>query len=424
MKILMLSTEDDRGGAAKAAYRLHQSLRNLEVTSQMFVQIAHSDDDTVINSNRNLYTKGMARGRAAIDSLPLKLMGKTANRYYSTQWFPNSELDRLTSIPADIINLHWINGGYIPIEFIKKLTPPLVWTLHDMWAFTGGCHYSDGCGRYQQSCGKCPVLNSNSNLDISRWIWQRKHRNWQNLNLTIVTPSHWLARAAAASSLFKDLRIEVIPNGIDIELYKPIDKSIARSILGLPQDRCLILFGALGNVNNQVKGFDLLLQAIEILAHRPISSHIDIVIIGSAPPHSSPITQFKTHYLGKLHDDISLALTYAAVDVLICPSREENLPNTILEALACGTPSVAFNIGGIPDLIEPEVTGYLASPFDVGELARGIEWVLTDRSRYLNLAQQCRQRAIDRFSNIQMARNYQHLFTELSAVNNGIRSTY
>ena len=177
-----------------------------------------------------------------------------------------------------MINLHWINGGYLKIGTIAKFKKPIVWTLHDMWAFTGGCHYNVDCTNYTTSCGNCPQLHSHKETDLSRWIWKRKARAWQNLNLTIVTPSHWLAKCAASSSLLKNVRIEVIPNGLDTKQYKPIEKSLARSILGLPEDKQLILFGAMSATSDPRKGFNFLQSALQNLSQSGWGEQVELVV--------------------------------------------------------------------------------------------------------------------------------------------------
>ncbi|MGL5881127.1 MAG: glycosyl transferase, partial [Xenococcaceae cyanobacterium] len=196
MKILLLNTSDLEGGAARAAFRLHKGLQKVGLESQMLVQSKISDDSAVISPNSSL-EKEMMHLKTILEGLPLKFYPSRQRTNYSLQWLP------------DIVNIHWINGGYLQIETIAKFKRPIVWTLHDMWAFTGGCHYTQDCDRYTSSCGACPQLNSKSDWDLSRWIWQRKAKAWQNLNLTIVTPSHWLAKCAGNSPLLAKSRIEV-----------------------------------------------------------------------------------------------------------------------------------------------------------------------------------------------------------------------
>jgi glycosyltransferase involved in cell wall biosynthesis len=283
-----------------------------------------------------------------------------------------------------------------------------------MWAFTGGCHYSGDCEGYTKSCGSCPQLQSKTNWDLSRWVWQRKRKAWNNLNLTIVTPSKWLAECAKASSLFQGLRIEVIPNGVDIQKYKPINQAQARDILGLPIDKNLILFVSASAISDSRKGFQFLQPALQQLRHNlQLKDQTELVIVGSSPPIDPPNLGFKAHYLGRLNDDISLALLYAAADVFVAPSLEDNLPNTVIESLACGTPCVSFKIGGMPDMIDHRQNGYLAQPFEIKDLANGIAWVLMDSERHKALREQSRKRVEKEFSTKQQVEQYVGLYRQL-----------
>ena len=283
-----------------------------------------------------------------------------------------------------------------------------------MWPFTGGCHYSGECDRYTQSCGVCPQLHSNQNWDISRWVWQRKNKAWKNLNLTIITPSRWLADCAKNSSLFEDLRIEVIPYGLDTKKYKPLDKQFARNLLGLPVDKQIVFFGAMSATSDRRKGFHLLLPALQKLSQFQVwQDRLELAVFGASQPINPPNFGFRTHYLGRLNDDISLALVYSAADVFVAPSIQDNLPNTVMEALACGTPCVAFKIGGIPDMIEHEQNGYLAQPFDVEELATGIAWVLEDSERYHKLCDRAREKVEQEFTLEIQASKYLKLYNEI-----------
>ena len=201
-KILHLSTTDIEGGAARAAYRLHQGLQSIGVTSQMLVRAKFSAEKTIIPEKTILSKLG-----PATSGLPLKLYPQRDRAMFSPQWFPDAIAPRVAQLNPDLVNVHWIGNGYLKIETLAKLKVPLVWTLHDMWSFTGGCHYSQKCDRYMESCGACPHLKSSSNWDLSRWVWQRKTKAWKNLDLTIVTPSLWLAKCASSSYLFRNRRI-------------------------------------------------------------------------------------------------------------------------------------------------------------------------------------------------------------------------
>jgi glycosyltransferase involved in cell wall biosynthesis len=414
VKVLLLNTSDLDGGAARAAYRLHQGLVKAGVNSQMLVQKKIGNHPTIVGPISKIQ-KGLATIKPSLDIVPQMLYQKRdrPRNYYSPQWLPDKIAPKIEQINPDVINIHWINGGYIQIETIGKFKKPIVWTLHDMWAFTGGCHYTQDCDRYKKSCGSCPQLSSNSNWDLSRWVWQRKKRAWKNVNLIVVTPSKWLAECAKSSSLFSNLKIEVIPNGLDINKYKPIDKKIARNILGLSLDKKIILFGAINSTSSPRKGFNLLQNALQKLSQEQEQNKFELVIFGASEPAISPNFGFKTHYLDKLYDDISLYLIYSAADVFVLPSRQDNLPNTVMEALSCGTPCVGFNIGGMPELIEHQHNGYLAEPFNVFDLAKGISWVIENIERYCQLSLYARQKVEQEFNLEIQATKYTQLFQRI-----------
>ena len=413
MKVCLLSRSDGRGGAYAAAYRLHQGLKKLNVNSTMLVGDKTRDDVTVLSDSSKL-GKGWAKISPTLDLLPLKCYPNHEKSLFSPQFLPDRLTRQVAQINPDVINLHWINGGYLKIETIAKFKKAIVWTLHDMWTFTGGCHYNGDCMNYTNSCGACPQLHSNKEKDLSRWIWQRKAKAWQNLNLTVVTPSHWLAKCAASSSLLRDTRIEVIPYGLDMKRYKPIQKSVARSILGLPEDKQLILFGAMSATSDPRKGFNLLQSALQKLSQSGWGENVELVVFGSSKPSNPLELEFNSHYLGRLSDDISLALVYAAADVFVAPSVQDNLPNTVMESLACGTPCVAFDIGGMPDMIDHQQNGYLAKPFDVEDLARGIAWVLEDEESLRKLGVNGREKVEQNYTLEIQANSYMSLYKELS----------
>ena len=412
MNVLLVSTYDIEGGAARAAYRLHQGLQGKGICSQMLVQDKSSNDVTVFAPKTRL-DQGIARARLTLDALPLKFYRKRDSSTFSLQWLPDGIVPKITQLEPDIINLHWIGEAFLQAEAIAKFDKPLVWTLHDMWAFTGGCHYNQDCDRYTASCGACPQLGSSKDWDLSRWVWQRKAKTWKDLNLTIVCPSSWLAECARTSSLFKDVPVEVIPYGLDTGKYKPLNRKVARELLHLPQDKQLVLFGALKATSDKRKGFHLLQPALQDLSKSEWQDRLELVIFGSSAPDKPLDLGFKTHYLGTLSDDLSLALVYSAADVFVLPSTQDNLPNTVLEAIACGTPCVAFNIGGMPDMIEHQKNGYLAQPYKIEDLAQGIAWVLENKERHRKLGDRAREKAEQEFTLEIQARRYLSLFTEI-----------
>ena len=414
MKVLIVSAKDLGGGAARAAYRLHQGMLAANIDSQMLVQNKQSDDHTVI-APKSKVQRGVAAIKPALDQLPLALYRQRDKKIniYSSGWLSNQTLAKIEQINPDIVNLHWICGGFLPIEALRKIKQPIVWTFHDMWAFTGGCHYSGECDRYQQSCGACPQLGSDRNWDLSRWNWQRKTKAWQDLNLTIITPSNWLAKCVEASSLLKDAPVEVVGNGIDPQIYQPHPTQLARKILNLPLNKKIILFGAFDSTQDKRKGFDLLLSAFRALKLLAANEEVELVIFGASAPIKPIDFGFKSNYVGKLSDDVALSLLYSAADVFVAPSVQDNLPNTVLESLFCGTPCAAFAIGGMPDLIDHQQNGYLAQAFVPEDLAHGINWILGDTSRYQKLAMASREKATAYFALKQQTKAYLRVFTRL-----------
>jgi glycosyltransferase involved in cell wall biosynthesis len=308
-----------------------------------------------------------------------------------------------------VINLHWTCRAMLRIEDLPRISKPIVWTLHDMWPFTGGCHCDVGCTRYEAQCGNCPVLGRSGEADLSRRVWSRKHKAYAEADITLVAPSRWMAAKARKSRLFRDRNIHVIFNGLDLDIFKPVDRQQARRNLHLPEARLLLLFGAMDSIVIPGKGFDLLAAA---LAKLPASwqRRIDLVVFGATGPGETKLGDFKSHFLGYVYDDRRLAEIYASADAMVTPSRQDNLPCTVSESLACGTPVVAFDVGGIPEMIEHKVSGYLAEAFDTDDLARGIEYVLEQQQLNDQMHKAARKRAVENFSDREMSQKYMSLY--------------
>nr|WP_246141949.1 glycosyltransferase family 4 protein [Hyella patelloides] len=414
LKVLLINSSDSKGGAARAAYRLHQGFQLIEVDSQMLVQVKNTSDRLIIGSPAQ---SGIGKARTGLkltlDRLPLKLYPNGGKSNYSLHWLPDKTDSQVAQLAPDIINLHWVSAGYLKIETVAKFKQPIVWTLHDMWAFTGGCHYNQECERYIDNCGSCPQLGSKRDGDLSRWVWNRKNKAWKNLNLTVVTPSVWLAKCAQESSLFGGCRVEVIPNSVDTDVYRPIDKKVARDLLKLPQDKQLILFLSLKATSDKRKGFHFLQPALQKLSQAGWKDKLELMVVGASRPEEPPEFGFESHYLGTLNDDLTLTLAYSAADVFIVTSVQDNLPNTVMEAISCGTPCVAFNIGGMPDMIEHQLNGYLAQPYQIDDLAQGIVWTLENEQRYQKLADYARHKAETEFGLKTQGSRYLSLFKEI-----------
>jgi glycosyltransferase involved in cell wall biosynthesis len=414
LKIAIINTYDSIGGAAIATYRLQRGLRSIGVDSSLMVMLREKDDPSVVGPDPQCrLSRAISNLYARRDARITRIIQTKGNRYFSPARCPDDLATKVLALDPDLVHLSWVNSGFMKIETLSQFKKPIIWTLHDMWPFTGGCHYDDGCGRFHQSCGKCPILSSDIDRDLSRQIWERKNRSWSDVEIAVVTPSHWLANTARSSSLFKDRRIEVIPNGIDTERYKPLDKRAAREAFGLPHDKHLVLFSALGATNDQRKGNQFLIPALKSIASAGWGDKMELVIVGERTPETPPDLGMKVHYMGQLYDEISMALLYSAADACVAPSTQENLSNSVMEALSCGTPVVAFNIGGMPDMIDHQGNGYLATPFASDDLSTGIMWVLENKTRHEMLAQHSREKVVERFDLKTVANRYLALYQDI-----------
>jgi glycosyltransferase involved in cell wall biosynthesis len=410
MKVLMLNTFDEVGGAAKAAFRLQKGVRKLGVDSRLLVHFKSGDDAEVV-CNNTPWRRTARSLKLYLGLLPVLRYPRRPENNFTPALLPDSLVAEVGGIKPDIIHLHWLGAGFCRVETLGKLNKPLLWTLHDSWGFTGGCHVPFECTRYREQCGSCPVLGSSRGNDLSRWTWKRKAKAWRDLDLTVVAPSHWLADCARSSALFRDIRVEVIPNGLDLTRFKPMDKRFARELLNLPLDRKIILFGAVGGASDPNKGFQLLQPALQRVSRKLPKAMT--VIFGSSAPSELPDLGMEAAYLGPLRDESSLVAAYSAADLFVSPSLLENLPNAIMESMACGTPCVAFRQGGSPELIEHGVSGYLAQPYEIDDLAQGIGWVLEDLPRHAELSGKSRLKMEAEFAIPLVARRYAELYREV-----------
>jgi glycosyltransferase involved in cell wall biosynthesis len=412
LNILHVNASDINGGAARAAYRIHRSLVDHgdvhSLQSQMRVISQLSDDPSVIG--------GLPAGQSPIwRRLQPRLTQQarrgfcTGNPTLHTLAWPSTGLgaelhDRHLLGQAHLVNLHWLGDSTLSIEEIGRLPIPLVWTLHDQWAFCGAEHYTSpplpgetASNDERFAAGYSPASRPahEAGPDLNRRAWLRKRRSWRQ-TIHIVCPSPWLADCTRRSTLMGDWPITVIPHPIELSVWAPCEQAQARALLGLPAERPLVLFGAVGGSADSRKGADLLLEALKRLRSQVAGrrmEQLELVVFGQRRPTHPPDLGFPIHYSGRLHDDLSLRLLYAAADVMVVPSRQEAFGQTASEAHACGTPVVAFCTGGLVDIIDDHITGALAEPFDPVSLAAAIRWVLEDPQRRRQLGAAARQRA-------------------------------
>lgn len=371
MRILHLTTQDN-GGAGRAAVRLHKALLDGNIDSQMIVQTKTTDLPTIHTLTQTKADKFLSPFRMATDQLPTLLYKNKTKDIFSSTFFPSNTklLKTIKEINPDIIHLHWINSGFINIFDLQKINKPIIWSLHDANPYTGGCHVVESdCQFFKTYCHLCPFLQSNFKYDLSFLNFRRKQKAYKNLNLTINGLSQWIANNAKESTLFGKKQIINLPNTIDSNTFYPIQQHTARNLLQIKHKKYILGFGAISATQIYRKGYLQLKEALEKL---PNKNDYLLVVFGSS--QGEKIADIETCFLGHIYDDITLTLLYSAIDLFITPSLAENLSNTIMESLSCGTPVVAFDIGGNSDMITHKQNGYLAK--NTQELSEGIIWSL------------------------------------------------
>ena len=408
MNVLHLVAGQLDGGAARGAYWLHQALRELGVDSNILTNARDNlGDESVTSLTESVYGKLKFAISWRIGSLPIKAYRNRQSLTFNTGIAGIDFTRHPAYEAADLVHLHWING-LVSMRSLKKVKKPLIWTMRDMWPFTGGCHQSMDCDRFKHGCGSCPQLGSTRQRDLTHFVLRHKRASLPE-HVRVVGVSRWISECARQSALFGARDVSTISNNVDTELFSPIQKNVARQALGLDGDERIVLVGAL-NVASVYKGFDVLMQALDKLDQ----TNARIVFFGNsrAPiPQSLPMPITS---LGYLSDVIALRLAYSAADVFVAPSRADSFGKTLAEAMACGTPVVCFNATGPRDIVEHQRSGYLAEPFDPRDLAAGIRWVL-ERSPavHAELCENARVRAQQRFDSRVIAQQYIALYREL-----------
>ncbi|MFC1495462.1 glycosyltransferase family 4 protein [Thermodesulfobacteriota bacterium] len=417
MKILHINSVDNSGGAARAAFSLHNGLKKQGHASSMFVASKYSNDPDVkvFLPPQNILSKVKSKIRREINLFQYKHNTKTKPAGYDffsdirSQY--HSEL--VEQLPDhDIVNLHWV-AGFIDYKyfFCKNPKPiPTIWTLHDMNAFTGGCHYNSGCNKFYNSCGACPQLGSDNTSDFSFQIWQRKYKVYNSIppyKLHFVTPSQWLFEEIKKSSLLKRFSASLIPYSLDTDIFLPRNAKAFRESLGISNNVKILLFVS-DSMANHRKGFAFFSEAIENLTN---IENLLLVSVGNGPPKIN--ISIPHLHLGRIENDLFLSLIYSMSDIFIIPSLQDNLPNTVLESFACGTPVIGFDVGGIPDMVRPGITGFLASPQDIDDLRDNIQKALNNPQLLKEMRANCRRIVMEEYSLEIQAQRYLALYQEI-----------
>ena len=418
MKVLIVNTSERTGGAAVAANRLMKALINNGVKAKMLVRDKETDSLTVAELPKSPLKQWHFLWERLVVFCRLHF-----NRQHLFEIdIANAGTD-ITTLrefqEADLIHLHWINQGMLSLSNIRKILrsgKPVVWTMHDIWPATAICHYTRGCDNYKTQCSNCPLLpGGGSKSDLSASVWRKKEKMLDRENIYYVACSKWLENEAKASALLKDQKITSIPNTIDVHVYCKLDKQQARQHLGLPTDKKIILFVS-QRVTDVRKGMDYFVDAIARLAEAETSAHnnIGIAILGGHSEDVASRLALPVYPLGYVNDEKKIVEVYNAADVFVLPSLEDNLPNTIMEAMACGVPCVGFKVGGIPEMIDHKKNGYVAEYRNADDLARGISWVLSDAD-YNALSEDAIHKVAHHYSQQSVALKYQDVYQQAMA---------
>lgn len=419
IQVLSINTSDSIGGAARAAYRIHCGTCKYGVNSKMLVKQKRTDDPSVVALTVFL-------PKTNIWKFWNWCATKIKNKYFHFVWnhYPDREKTFMSDLRSthlfgafqkisyDVLHLHWINQRFIPLRSLLSVRKPIVWTLHDSWAFCGICHVPGSCNKYSAECGECPMLHSDSRFDLSRQVLLKKKKIYSKLDLHIVCPSNWLAECAKSSSLFQGKDIRVIPNCLDTDLFCPGNRNAACKSLGLMPGNRYVLFGAIDAFGDKNKGFDLLLSAMDLLVRQNGNEDIELLVFGNREPRIFMNHDYKVTCFGQVSDNDVLLSLYRASDVVAVPSYSEVFGQVAAEAMACGTPVTAFRCTGIQEVVADKSTGYLADAYDIEDFADGLSWCLKNREAQ-NLSKKARQLACDSFSVDAVSRLYSCLYKEI-----------
>lgn len=419
MKVVTLSTKDSFGGAARVAFRLHEEVNKMGIEDILLVNSKRTTSSTVHLAEN--YHDPQNKLTAFLNKYKLKLQEKRRRIIWGG--YPDMQnkilsdiaisllKNSLDKIDFDLVHMHWVGESYVDFTEFKNVDKPIIWTIHDCFSFTGLCSYFEDCDKYKSHCNTCPQLGSTKEKDLSYQVFEMKKKRYSSLDFHIVSPSKWLAKAAKESVLLNKYPVTVIPNGIDTSVFVPMDKEEAKKSLSLDSKKKTILFGGISAMADPRKGGDLLRDCLKQLSGMYSEDEIELLIFG-AEKKDDYTFDFPAKFLGYVSEEVDLNLAYNAADVTIVPSTHENLPNTILESLSCGTPVVAFDIGGNPDMIDHQQNGYLAKPYDVFDLTVGIVYTLS-HNEDKNLSHNARKKVLDNFKIEDIAKRYVELYKQI-----------
>ena len=402
LKVVHINTYDGNGGAGRGCLRLNRALLANNIDSKIVVHYKFGQNPQIGTFNRNIIQKAYTAGIIIAERVLARRYLKPVKTPFSFTWFGRSVIHHPDVKNADVIHLHWVNHSFLNpthLAEIAKLGKPVVWTFHDSNAFTGGCHVRYTCNHFENECGNCPVLKDEGPNDISHHIWLQKFKAYQQLKFTAIAPSTWMLNSIGLAKLMNGVPAVNIPNTLETAIFRPIDKKEAKAKLNLPADKFIFLSGFMPSRKDLHKGTSYLLGSMALLKQRLglETDNIELVVFGNRNTEDVPEFPFKTSFLGTINDDEKLATCYAAADAFLTTSVEDNLPYTVMESLACGTPVIAFTTGGIPNMVQHEYNGYLAEYRSSESFTDGMEWIIRHPARE-TLNRQARQTVMDKFS--------------------------
>ncbi|WP_419801829.1 glycosyltransferase [Mucilaginibacter sp.] len=418
LKVVHINTYDGNGGAGRACLRLNLALNEIgDVDSKVVVFYKFGQNPAVKTFTNTWFKRGRAAAAIITERLLAKRYLKPVKIPFSFTWFGISIIKNPKVLAADVIHLHWVNHSFLNpkhLAELAELNKPIVWTFHDSNAFTGGCHVRYTCDHFERSCGDCPVLADAQPNDISHQIWKQKNEAYQQLNFRIIAPSSWMKASVLRSSLMVGKQIDIIPNTLETNIFQPQNQQEARKKLDLPKDKFIFLTGFMPSKKDSHKGAAYLLESLELLvAKNSIDpSQIELVVFGNRNTEDMPVFPFKTTFLGTIKDDEKLAACYAAADAFLIPSLEDNLPYTVMESLACGTPVIAFTTGGIPDMVQHLHNGFLADYKSSESFCEGLEWIKNYPVKEA-LRQNAHETVMQKFSEKVIAQKHSELYKSL-----------
>lgn len=421
MKVVHLNNNDFHGGAAKSAVRLHLETLKKGITSRLLVLIKKNNYPYVYTLFNEKHSPIIASIRTRLERLYLKFYPKSKKYSWNHSWLYAGLKFKLQNHPMSILHVHWVSSGVCRISELENLKYPIVWTLHDSWMFTGGCHVVGDCKGFEERCGVCPQLRDcGCGLDISRLGYNSKANLLKNKkDIVFVAPSSWIEKLAKRSSLLREARIEVIPNGIDLELFKVKNKDQAKEFFNISKNKITILFGAVNSTEDKNKGFDLFVDSLKVLSNTYTLKSIEVVVFGNKDVVDLKVDNLTTVSVGFVESEQLMATLYSAADIMCVPSRQESFGQTVIESMACGTPVVAFGGSGIDDIITDKVDGYLVSPFNVNEYSDAIKELIGNEFLRKRLGIKAREKVEQKFDIKNITNKYIDLYSELLITEKG-----